>query len=282
MSELAALQRWFTSIVVRPGRLYDKILAADHTYSIDNTIAVRSSPEVSGVERIQIYARGYVLRLMECLRADYPVLRSLMGEEVFDMFAQAYLGSLPSSSYSLYDLGYHFPDFLEASRPRDNGDTAEQQSQFGLPIELARLERARAEVYRSKGVEGGREHATLDQPVFFMPDATPLAVPPCLRLLHLRYPLAGFVRAVERGEEPPVPALCESMVAISRRNYVAHMQDLEPWQWYFLREFASTGDYVRAVEAASLHSSVPHDAIWADLMLWIPAAISFGYLHKPQ
>lgn len=282
MSELAVLQRWFTSILVRPGRLYEKILAADRTYAIDNTSAVRSSPDVSGVERIQIYARGYVLRLMECLRADYPVLRSLMGAEVFDMFAQAYLGRLPSSSYSLYDLGAHFPDFLQASRPQDSTLAPEQQAQYDLPVALARLERARAEVYRSKGTENTPQSNSLDQPVFFMPDATVLAVPPCLRLLHLQYPLIGFVRAVERGEEPPVPEVRSSMIAISRKNYVTHMQELDSWQWHFLRELASTGDYVWAVEAAAQHSGVPQDVIWADLILWVPRAIAAGYLYKPQ
>ncbi len=276
MSELATLQRWLTSIIIRPGKFHDKILAADHTYELDHTRVVRSSPAVSGTERMQIYARGYVLRLMECLRADYPILQHLLGDALFDMFAQAYLAHVPPQSYSLFDLGTNFPDFLLASRPQH---TAEQQ-QFDLPIELARLERARAEVYRSKGTESNTHGTPYEQPVFFMFESEKLATPPCLRLLKLQYPLISFVKAVEQGEQPPIPPPRDSLVAVSRKNYTIHMQELEPWQWHFLHELETTGNYVQAVQESAPLSAMPQDTLWANLMLWVPVAVDLGYISK--
>lgn len=43
--------------------------------------------------RLDIYARGYVLRLLECLRAEFPILLALVGDQVFEMFASSYVWS---------------------------------------------------------------------------------------------------------------------------------------------------------------------------------------------
>ena len=51
-------------------------------------------------DRLDIYARSYVMRLAECLRAEFPVLRALIGEPVFDLFSGGYLSARPPSSPS--------------------------------------------------------------------------------------------------------------------------------------------------------------------------------------
>src|ERR1700722_3025480 len=96
--------------------------------------------------RLAIYAKSYVLRLAECLRAEFPVLAAMVGPEVFNLFAGAYLGAHPSRSASLYDLGAGFADYLAATRPPGaDGPLA------ALPADLARLERAIAECGRAAG-----------------------------------------------------------------------------------------------------------------------------------
>jgi len=280
MSELATLQRWFTSIIIRPGKLHEKILAADRRFEIDNTETIRSSPGMPGHERIQIYARGYVLRLMECLRADYPALRNLLGDELFDTFAQAYLVHKPSDSYSLFDLGNSFPDFLRASRPDLTALPPDERTKFDLPVELALLERAKADVYRSRGVEEKEEDMLYESAGFFFFENDTLRTSPCLRLLKLQFPLIDFVKAVERGERPPVPQVHPELVAVGRKNYVIHMQALEPWQWHFLAALGNTGDYMQAIRTGAALSGTPEEAVLADLMLWTPVAFELGYMCR--
>lgn len=279
MSELATLQKWLTSILIRPGHLHDKILAADRTYNLNNTDVIRSSPTLSSEERIQIYARGYALRLMECMRADYPALQNLLGDELFDTFAQAYLVRRPSNSYSLFDLGHDFPAFLKASRPNDSAATLEEQQKFDLPIELALLERARAEVYRSRGTEDKKQSVAQDHSLFFLFDTEQLSVSPCLHLLDLQFPLINFVRAVERGEQPSIPAPQHTLVAVSRKDYIIKMQELELWQWHFLKALENTGNYMQAVAISAQMSATSTDTIFANLMLWIPVAFTMGYVY---
>jgi len=275
MSELETIQRWLTSIIIRPGELNGKINAADKKYELDHNTLIRSNFDVTSEERISIYAKGYILRLMECMRADYPVLRDHLGDELFETFVKAYLVRYPSESFSLYELGNDFPDFLEASRPdRDN-----RQIEFDLPVDLARLERARVEVYRSKGVETIKNRHKSQQPVFILFQAEKFRTSDCLRLLFLSYPLIDFIKASERGLKPSVPSPKNSFIAVSRKNYMVTMHELEPWQWYFLSSLEDTLDQMVALQHACIMTMSAEEEILAGLMLWLPVAIENGYLR---
>lgn len=272
MSELANVQKWLTSIMVRPGRLYDKIQAADATYGVDSSQLIVSSEKLGAQERIGIYARGYVLRLMECMRADYPMLQNLMGEELFDVFAGAYLVQLPSHSPSLFDLGQNFPAFLKASQPKGEVDAL-----FALPLELSRLERLRVEVSRSEGLERSNHEMPDGDPLFYLFSSGNFSVSPCLRLLKSEFDLLSFVRAVEKGEEASVPEKKEMYIAVCRRNYALNMQPLEKWQWHFLQELEVASQRA-AIRNVSQVLDIDHDALSAELMLWLPVALQRGYI----
>ena len=73
------------------------------------SVIERSSHQTS-VERLEIYAGAYYARLLECLRAEYPIMAEAMGTELFDEFAVEYLQHYPSHSYTLNDLGSQFPE----------------------------------------------------------------------------------------------------------------------------------------------------------------------------
>lgn len=271
MSELATIQKWLTSIMVRPGNLMDKISAADATYGVSSRDLIVPG-KLTSEERIGIYARGYVLRLMECMRADYPILQNLMGENLFDVFAGAYLVELPSHSPSLFDLGKHFPDFLEASQPKDASEM------FALPLELAKLERARTEVSRMQGLEKTDHQMPDTDPMFYLFGNGRFCVSPCLRLMQLDFDLLDFMRQTEKGEEASTPPKDPNFVAVCRKNYAVNMFKLEPWQWYFLREITGSSQ-TEAVSSTSQILGIDASTISAELMLWLPVALQRGYVY---
>lgn len=144
-SELAQLQGWFLTAMTCPGGAPQGAALAQKRFGL--------APEqvLTRPQRLSIYADGYVLRLLDCLQAEFPVLRQTMGLELFDFFARAYLWRHPSRSSTLYDLGAGFADFLAASQPQ--GQHASGAAILQFPIDLARLERARAEAGRAVGLE---------------------------------------------------------------------------------------------------------------------------------
>ena len=164
--------------------------------------AIRGPDEPGG--GLAVYRRAYRLRLIGCLRADFPVLERVVGADLFGLFATAYLEDHPPSTPSLVDLGAELPAWLARSAPP--GVT--------LPVDVARLERARVEVLRAPGIEG-ESGLWLDAP-----DAAARAtLAPTVRLLRLDHPLAELFEAVHDGRDAAVPAPEPARLVLARRAF---------------------------------------------------------------
>jgi hypothetical protein len=278
MTELANIQRWLTSIIVKPGSLHDKIKLADDYYKLDNTEVVQASLRQTSAQKIEIYARGYILRLMECMEAEYPAVCKLLGEELFHTFVRAYLIEQPATSPDLYDLGKNFAAFLKASQPKN----AETSNDFDLPVELAILERALAEISRIKGLEGIVVKPDQVNDLLYLFDTTNIQASPGLILLKLNWPLANYVKAVYQNQEPVIPETQDSYLVISRNHYRINFLEIEQWQWCFLHVLQGTNNYTETVHIAAEECRISKDTLMADLILWIPVALNFGYIYKNE
>ena len=277
MPELNTLQKWLTSIIIRPGNLQDKISMADRHYAVNHSAVVEASPNLSSEDKIGIYARGYVLRLMECLEAEFPALLHLLGNELFESFARAYLVQLPPNSTDLYDLGYKFPAFLQASQKKLS---QAESTLFALPVELAKYERALAEVSRLPGLEGkSKETGSFG---FLGLLNTDFQAAPCLKLLHLQFPLIDYVNEFQRGVNMPAPEPKVSFVLICRKNYAITIQYLEDWQWHFLQSLQNTNNYQAAIKHCCNQLNIEKETLMAELFLWLPLAQDMGYVFQAQ
>jgi len=256
-------QVWLTGRILAP--------AADDARGLE---MIRGDYGATAEQRLAIYAGGYLQRLLECLRAEFAVLRALVGDQVFDLFARGYLAAYPSRSYSLYDLGAGFADYLEATLPPD----AEPLDR--LPCELARLERARVESHRAAGPETDPAHAGLDPVDLFMTPGARVRLPETVRLLRLTFAVADVLEAAGRGERPDPPAARTTHYAVARSHYRVRVHELTPGPFGFLQACADGGDVQAAVAASALTSAQPVGALWADLLAWAPWAIEAGLLAR--
>lgn len=109
--DLAASQRWLQRAILAPGGSIDGVGLPD----AGDMLA--SSDGLSAQQRLDIYRRGYRLRLLEAMRELQPGLRALLGPELFDDFVLEYLDACPSRSRSLADVGRRLAGYLAAQRP---------------------------------------------------------------------------------------------------------------------------------------------------------------------
>lgn len=70
----------------------------------------------STIERLDVYRDGYYLRLVDILAIDYPVLKVIAGEELFDKLGREYVDIYPSNHFSVRVFGRHFNKFLTNQR----------------------------------------------------------------------------------------------------------------------------------------------------------------------
>ena len=277
---LDLLQHWMKTVVTERGSLSEKLQSASrwHGLSIEDVVAEKGG--LSAQTRLSIYTSGYVLRLLECMRADFPALRNFVGDSVFDAFAKAYIISRPPRSPSLYDLSADFPQFLEETKPQKSPLDAQLSSMLDLPSELARLERARAEVMRAHGTENDTVRAEPFAPFAIFNEDITLQATPCLRLLELKFPLVDFLRRSDQGKrpEPPMPRI--SFAVIGRSNYRIHMEEVALWQLAFLKACEHPTSLYSAVQHAARESGKETASVLAELVVWLSVAMEFGFLRQ--
>ncbi|MET0621471.1 MAG: DNA-binding domain-containing protein [Pyrinomonadaceae bacterium] len=281
MSErrLDLLQHWMKTVVTERGGLEEKLEAAALRHGLRAEDVVAERRGLSARERLGVYAGGYVLRLLECMRADFPALRGFVGDTVFDAFAKAYVITRPPGSPSLYDLGADFPRFLEETKPAGEGLGEELHAMLDLPPELARLERARAEVMRAPGTEG-EPAATTPSTFEVFGEGLTLHATPCLRLLELKFPLVDFLRKSDGGARPEPPAPRATFAALGRADYRVRVAEVEPWQFAFLKACEAPAPLYAAVRAAARGVGSEPSRVLAEAALWLPVAFESGFLRR--
>jgi hypothetical protein len=71
MNSLIKVQEWLQTILISRGDLSQKINIAQQKTSLKADDMIRSDNGAIIHDRLDIYASGYVLRLLECMRAEY-------------------------------------------------------------------------------------------------------------------------------------------------------------------------------------------------------------------
>ena len=283
MHDLKQIQRWMQAVLMHPAGVEEGIASEAARQAIDVPAeqverVVTPSKALNALERLAIYNRAYYARLLDCLRESYPVLCHAVGEDAFGGFALDYLQKYPSHSYTLNDLGANLPRYLRETRPDDEPTP-------GWPdflIDLATLEWTYDEVFDGPGVEG-QPLLKADQLRMIPPQRWPEArlVPvPCLRLLHLSYPVHLYYTAVRRKQEPAPPDPAETFLAVSRRRYVIRRYELARAQSELLQALLRGETVGAAIGAAADVAAGDEDRFAADLTGWFREWTAEGFFQS--
>ncbi len=255
---LDVVQGWFQSVISHPDGVESGI-SADEAQALiglgrdELERIVRRSRNLSASERIGIYANAYYARLLECLGECFPILRRVLGADLFEPIALEYLQRYPSKSYTLDRLGDRFAQFLEETRDPDAGAPPAWPEMLA---DLARFEHAIARVFDGPGSEGEPPFA-IDafQDLGAEELASARLLPaPSLRLLTFRFPLNDLYTAARRaGEEDeltyPLPGI--EHVALCRRDFVVRRHPLTPFEHEVLAGIVGGGSVGAALAAAA-------------------------------
>jgi len=259
--QLSQVQRWMQMVITHP----DGILAGIGSEAARGQIdippeqlesIVLPSTRQSSLDRLQIYANAYYARLLECLREEFPALVHALGAEVFDGFAFGYLQEYPSESYTLANLGRHFPQYLTETRPEELTEPENGPSWADFLIDLATVERTYSEVFDGPGIES---RATLQ--VSDLENVSPEQWPnsrlvpvPCLRLLTLRYPVHLYISAVRHQTEAVIPEPEPTCLVVTRREFLVRRAAVSRSEFELLQALVAGETIGSAIgQAAQVH-----------------------------
>jgi hypothetical protein len=172
---------------------------------------VAPAARLAPADRVRIYADMYFWRILDALRADFPRLAAVLGEERFQALGRAYLARHPSRHPSLRHAGGALPAFLAAE---------------GLPdlpylADLARLEWARVEVFDALDAHPVRVEDLRRLPADEWP-ALRFAPVPALAVLVADWPVDRVWDLAASGEVPAVSGPARTALRVWREGFAVY------------------------------------------------------------
>lgn len=216
---LARIQSWMQDVLISPE--FNSANVSDF---------ISHSSRLSAERHLRIYRQSYIARLRDCMKNQFSALAFALGEDLFQMFADQYLETYPSHSYTLNDLGKNFAAYLQETRP--DADSAEKESWIDFMIELANFEYSLSVIFD--------EYA--DEETVSADESTPeksLKLAPVFRLFRHTYPVCRYYLDVVNKNTPELPFEEESFCVVSRCNYRLSLLEINPAQYYFLEKLTN-------------------------------------------
>jgi hypothetical protein len=293
---LEELQREVFGVIRQPltrdERMRPKTLDGKSTREIAESI-IKPNDRLTSVERLEIYNRVYWFRILSSLADDFPGLRAVIGQRMFDKVLLAYLTELPSQSFTLRNLGSRLEVWL--------GDHPEFTPKTGrIALDMVRLEWADIDVFDSA------EYPKIAEADLGKLGEDPLLhLQPYLRLLELAYPVDDLlleVRQIEGNAEPEsdvasnvvmmesaprrhkrvaLPKRKKVYLAVHRQENVVYFKRLQPEAFALLRALQQGKHLSEAIEESVNWTNQKVEYITVRLHDWFANWASLGWFCRP-
>lgn len=275
-ADLRELQRRMAATLMQPLTKQDRLRAGTRADYI------APNDRMNGLERLEIYARQYWFRLLDCLYDDYPALRVFLGERRFHQLCRDYLAQHPSTSWTLRNLGAELPAFITEPRARD----------------IARVEWAQTLAFD----EVRKKPLHVDDLLGEDPTTLRLGVQPCVVLLQIEHAVDHFITVMKKTDadvrgsasqavtEAPVREVTVKAPRLKRErvHLVVHRHDnrlyfkrLAPEAHALLCALKDGAPLAEAIEGA-LSEANPETDWPAQIRDWFSEFSQLGWLIKPS
>jgi len=251
---------------------------------------VKPNDRLTSFERLEIYNRQYWFRVLDCIYADFPGLRAVLGERAFLKLAEAYLVKCPSISFSLRNLGSRLEEFL-----RQYPDFAAKR--LALALDVVRFEWAQIVAFDGPG----RPPCGRAEMVMANPAALKLRLQPYITFLALQYAVDDYVISVKRHEalrgeasnamdsapkgsklkKVPLPKMKNVFVAVHRHNNALYYKRLEP-EAYALLTALQKGITLQTACARAFRGASPHIDWSQKLQDWFQNWSALGWFCSAE
>jgi hypothetical protein len=180
------------------------------TAPIQDTSALIKSGALPADERVAVYAEMYWLRMRDVLREEFPHVRSVLGDDAFDVLTAKYLKRHPSTHFSLNWLGQYLPGFLRET-PVENAP---------FLADLAELEWARAQSFIApdSAVAGTSDLAVITPETAA---SVRFSLTPSVRVIRCAFDVRELFQALSDHApiEPVIPVRHQQAMVVFRKGF---------------------------------------------------------------
>ena len=255
------------------GLFQSAVLTGDaEDFAVLDNVLIPSNAEKATL--FGVYVNAYRIRLSEFLDEDYPALRSLLGDDVFDALAEEYIAANPSRQRNARWYSSQLPQFME---------NHEAWRLNARAVGMALFERALTDAF--DGVDA--PSLSIETLAGFEPDDWPrltFVFHPSLYLLEVAAgTLDAYVAATsDEDEEIPPPGDGLETVAVWRAEQDPAYRGLEPDEFLALNEARagqSFGDICQLVAFQNQGQPAP-ERLAQFLVSWFSEGIVIGVEGK--
>ncbi len=219
MSQLAKLQADFQAYI------YDDQQGAEFKHQIVD------DEKVGVTTRLNIYADGYRLRLLETLGNVYPQLHALLGDETFDLYARSYIEDYPSQHRNMRWVGDKMSEHLSCALP-----------EHPIAAELAAFEWTLGLAFDAED----EQIISLEDLAAIPPEIwgeLSFLLHPSTHLLGLKWNVIAVWQALANEETPPSPNDNNAPCLIWRNHYDSHYRTLDTAEFTALQHIKAGGSF---------------------------------------
>jgi hypothetical protein len=206
--------------------------------------AVTAHTSLSPVRRFGVYRNNVVVSLVNALRARFPVVERIVGEEFFAAMARLFVTANPPRSPVLHLYGDDLPEFIETFPPA---------ADLTYLADVARLEVARTRAFHAADVPPAdpREWARLGPERLIR---CRFALHPSMQIVCSRHPIIT-IWAMNSGEAElrPINDDGPEDALVVRPQHDVLMHRLPPGGASFLQALAAGRSLGEAAESAAAH-----------------------------
>ena len=113
---LAEIQAWMRWIITEPDGVQAALERPEERFNAEPEpsclMAVEETPGFSRRERLDVYAEGYYLRILQSMGEDYRAVQRWLGDGEFRSLISDYLLEHPSRNPELLEVGSKLPEYL--------------------------------------------------------------------------------------------------------------------------------------------------------------------------
>lgn len=178
--------------------------------------------------RLGIYADAYRLRIIEALANSYPILKALLGDDLFEKVARSYIDKFPSTYRNMRWVGDKMSEHLQTSFP-----------QYPIAAQMATFEWALGLAFDAE-----------DTPILSLQDLAEIPPKnwadlrfkfhPSMQLLNLNYNVLRVWQALNAEETPPKVAQINEPCVVWRKHLNSHYRSLDAAE-YAAIQFVNSG-----------------------------------------
>jgi hypothetical protein len=199
--------------------------------------------KLSADVRLGIYRNNTVSNLCNALKADYPVVEKLVGDDFFRHAAKCFIAETPSTSGDINDYGESFPEFL-ATFP----------AAAGLPYlgDVARLERAWKHSFFAADAEAADWSGLNELSPELLGDVR-FHLHPAVHLMSSSFPVMQIWSANQSEASSPAEIRLDAgaeWILLRRPHAQVEMELLAPGEYAWLAALFDGRSLAAAVDAA--------------------------------